>query len=133
MANPTMNIGVTVSLKTGTILLTAPDGELYPVKAVEDPAETAKLIGQQVLEIYKDPGQREAAADSADRAPSRNAQRVTRDAPAPSSDGARVNGAGAPMTNTEVHVRAALDSAVPGGSRLLDWLQDLSGTGEGNG
>lgn len=128
MANPKMNIGVQVSIKTGTIILTAPDGELYPVKAGDDNDKTAQALGKQILELYMDPEQRAEAA-------------AARQVAARAADHYAGNGAtqvhpvnGANMTEAEVHLRKAMDSAIPGASNFLSWLQELSAhNAEGDG
>lgn len=117
MANPTIHIGVQVRVKTGTIIIYGPDGEPYPVKASEDQAKTAEQIGQQILEIYSDPEQQEAE----------QAIRRAQAAPPPAAPGQpSINGAGADIGAAEGHLRNAMDAALPGSSKLLSWLQELS-------
>lgn len=117
MANPTIHIGVQVRVKSGTIIVYGPDGEPYPIKASEDQAKTAEELGQQILEIYADPEQQ--AAEQA-------ARKARAAAPAAAPGDPQVNGAGVEIGAAEGHLRKAMDAALPGSSKLLSWLQELS-------
>jgi len=120
MANPTIHIGVQVRVKSGTIIVYGPDGEPYPIKASEDQAKTAEELGQQILEIYADPEQQ--AAEQA----ARQARAAAPAAAAAAPGQPQVNGAGADIGAAEGHLRKAMDAALPGSSKLLSWLQEMS-------
>ncbi len=97
--------------KNGTIVLTAPDGTVYPFK-LEPEKEAAFFedIGRTVLEVLADPEQPEATVQ---------AGRVTQ-------RGAQLDNAG----GAEGHLRGLLDSLLPGLSGIIDKAQDASYTGD---
>ncbi len=111
--------------KNGTILLTAPDGTVYPYKPViegtddEKSAGVAALcseLGRDVMAILTDPEQ-----------PAMTTTPTVRHTPAAASAKA-AGGAPPPAEQSPMEqlVRGALENFMPGSSALLDKAQDAS-------
>jgi hypothetical protein len=110
--------------KNGTIVLRAPDGEIYAFDLEDVDKDTANKLfaklGKTVLQILSDPDQPEVKTE-----PSGHVHQ---------GDGFDDEGAGGPA-NTEGALRGLLDSLVPGMqlSRGLDLLQNMSSDSEETG
>lgn len=93
--------------KNGTIILTAPDGTIYPFKLEPKKKDAIlKEIGEVVLTVLSDPEQPEATVS-----------------------GGHVTQGGRPVQaqeNVEGALRGFMDACLPGSSRLLDGLQNIS-------
>ena len=103
-----MFLDIRLQEKTGTVVLTAPDGTIYPFQPAADADDEKKnqllqSLGQTVMEIVMDPDmpEEQITALPGSRAP---------------------GGAGRP----ETAVRTFMESMLPGSSRLLDGLQGIS-------
>jgi hypothetical protein len=97
--------------KNGTIVLRAPDDTVYAFdldKDKEPPEQTLQKIGRTLLEILDDPEMPEAVVSGPEVS----------------------QGTGFDGKKVEDNVRRTLDSVVPGGSKILDFLQGISGGDE---
>ena len=95
--------------KNGTIVLTSPDGTVYPFKFdAEKESAFFEEIGRTMIDILADPDMPKETMESG---------RVTQGRPVPDGEGGAVG-----------HFRGCLDSIVPGVqlSKGLDFLQDMS-------
>jgi len=117
-----MLIQFRIQKKTGSILVIAPDQTIYSVEAESDEAAMAAKLGGHVLKILSDPDQPEEIPIGVN---GETMQPMT-GRPTGMNDprGDYPEDAGA----AEVHFRRAIDSVVPGGSKVLSWLQELSGS-----
>ncbi len=101
--------------KNGTIVLTSPDGTVYPFKLEADKEnEFFQDIGKTVLEVLADPDQ-----------------------PTETVSAGQVTQGGVPVNNSghaEGHLRGLMESLLPGSSKILDGMQNASyGGGEDDG
>jgi hypothetical protein len=95
--------------KNGTIVLRAPDDSVYTFDLDGDklpPEATLQKIGRTLLQILDDPDMPQSVVSSA---------------------GQVTQGAGFDPGKLEANIRQTMDSAVPGSSRILDFLQGISG------
>lgn len=91
--------------KNDTVVLKAPDGSVYAFPLIggkEAGADVLQRMGRTMLEILDDPDQPKTVV---------------------TSTGVSQGGEG----NLEQNIRGALDSIVPGGGRIIDFLQGISG------
>ena len=111
--------------KNGTILLTAPDGTVYPYKPVlkgtddEKAAGLAALcseIGRDIMSVLTDPAQPAITTVPTVAHPAAAASNKA-------AEGAPPQGDQSPM---EQLIRGALENFMPGASGLLDKMQDAS-------
>ncbi len=94
--------------KNNTVVIRAPDDTIYAYPLdVDNPDETLKQIGKCVLQILGDPEMPKATVSTAGGVSQ-----------------------GAAPGDLEGNVRRTLDSVVPNGSKVLDFLQSLSGDGK---
>jgi hypothetical protein len=100
--------------KNGTIVLRAPNGDVHTARLdspdKEAGAELLQGIGRAILEFLDDPDMPEATVVNPEVVQGDGEERS-----------AKKVGSG-----LEERVRAAADSIVPGGSRILDFLQGMS-------
>ena len=96
--------------KTGSIVVEAPDGTLFAIDADPNEAKVCERLGRAVLQILSDPDQPQTIMAPADPT---NGNDPRGDYPPDASPG-------------ELHLRRAVDSVVPGASRVLSWLQELN-------
>jgi len=97
--------------KNGTVVLRAPDDSVYTFELDGDklpPEETLQKIGRTLLEILDDPDMPQAVVMA----------------------GQVQQGGGFDGEKLEANIRSTMDSAVPGSSRILDFLQGISGGGD---
>jgi hypothetical protein len=98
--------------KNGTVVLRAPDDSVYTFDLDGDklpPDVTLQRIGRTLLEILDDPDMPQSVVSGA---------------------GHVQQGGGFDGEKLEANIRHTMDSAVPGSSRILDFLQGISGGGD---